>query len=45
MTKYRVDYTASYWVEAEDEAEAIDLAIEEHFEMPDGDWEAVVEQE
>ena len=41
MKRYRVDYTASYWVEAEDEAQAIDLAIDEHFEMPDGDWEAV----
>jgi len=41
MKKYRVDYTASYWVEAEDEDEAIELGIQEHFEMPDGDWEAV----
>lgn len=42
MTTYRVDYNASYWVEAENEDEAIELAIEEHSHMPDGDWEAVV---
>ncbi len=41
MKRYRVDYTASYWVEALDEDEAIDLAIEEHSKLPDGDWEAV----
>ena len=40
MKKYRIDYTASYWVEAEDEDEAIELAILEHEDMPDGDWEA-----
>jgi hypothetical protein len=41
MKRYRVDYTASYWVEALDEDEAIDLAIEEHSKLPDGDWEAI----
>jgi hypothetical protein len=41
MKTYRVDYTASYWVEAEDEADAIDLGMEHHFELPDGDWQAV----
>lgn len=41
MNRYRVDYTASYWVDADNEDDAIELAIQEHFEMPDGDWEAV----
>ncbi len=41
MKRYRVDYSASYWVEAKDEDEAIELAIYEHEDMPDGDWEAV----
>jgi hypothetical protein len=40
MTKvYEVSYTATYYVEAEDEDEAIELAIEEHYENPDGSWE------
>ena len=41
MKRYRVDYSASYWVEAENEDEAIEFAIYEHEDMPDGDWEAV----
>lgn len=40
MTKmYEVSYTAYYYVEAEDTDEAIDLAIEEHENNPDGSWE------
>lgn len=41
MSVWRVDYSATYFVEAETEDEAIDLAIEEHGENPDGIWEAV----
>lgn len=41
MKKYVVNYYATYWVEAEDEDEAIDLAIEQHEDMPDGTWEVV----
>lgn len=40
MKKYIVTYTAHYEVEALDVEEAIDTAIEIHFDMPDGDWEA-----
>lgn len=41
MAKYEVIYTATYWVEAEDEDEAEDLAIEQHEDLPDGVWEVV----
>lgn len=45
MTKsWQVEYSATYWVEAETEEEALDLAIEQHSEMPDGSWEAELEQ-
>jgi hypothetical protein len=40
MPMYAVTYTASVWVEAHDEEEAIDLAIEEWEDHPDGTWEA-----
>jgi hypothetical protein len=43
MKKYVVTYTAEYVVEALDEEEAIDQAIEIHFELPDGSWEATLE--
>lgn len=39
MTKYEVSYTAYYFVEADNEDEAIELAMEEHYENPDGSWE------
>lgn len=39
MKKYVVNYYASYWVEAEDEDQAIELAIECHEDLPDGFWE------
>ena len=38
---YQVTYQASYYVEASNEDEALDLAIEQHSELPDGSWEAV----
>ena len=40
--KFIVTYTAEYEVEALDEDEAIDQAIEIHFELPNGSWEAEV---
>jgi hypothetical protein len=39
--KYQVTYEATYYVEANDEDHAIDLAVEQHSENPDGSWEAV----
>lgn len=42
---YQVEYSATYWVEAESEEEAIELAIMEHEDMPNGDWEAFIEQQ
>ena len=44
MASWQVEYSATYWVEAETEDEAIDLAMEQHSEMPDGSWEAELEQ-
>lgn len=40
MAKYAVTYTTCLWIEAEDEEQAISIAIEEWEEMPDGTWEA-----
>lgn len=40
---YQVEYTATYWVEAESEDEAIELAIYEHEDLPNGDWNAFVD--
>jgi hypothetical protein len=40
---YQVEYNAVYWVTANSEEEAIELAIEEHEQMPNGDWEAMVD--
>jgi hypothetical protein len=40
---YQVDYTATYWVEAENEDEAIELAIYQHEDLPDGDWNARID--
>jgi hypothetical protein len=39
--QYQVTYTAVYYVDAKDEDEALDLAIEQHSELPDGGWEAI----
>jgi hypothetical protein len=41
---WQVEYSATYWVEATSEDEAIELAIEEHSDMPNGDWSAFIEQ-
>ena len=40
---YQVEYQATYWVTAESEEQAIELAIEEHNDMPNGDWEAMID--
>ena len=40
---WQVEYSAAYWVEATTEEEAIDLAMEKHFDMPDGDWNAFID--
>jgi hypothetical protein len=40
---YQVEYSATYWVVAESEQQAIELAIEEHNDMPNGDWEAYID--
>jgi hypothetical protein len=40
---YQVEYSATYWVRAENEDDAIDLAIEQHSDGPDGSWDAMLE--
>jgi hypothetical protein len=40
MSEWRVTYTATLWVEADSEAEAIELAVDEWGDTPDGTWEA-----
>jgi hypothetical protein len=39
--KYQVTYEATYYVDAESESDALDRAIEQHGEFPDGTWETV----
>ena len=43
MKTYQVEYSATYWVEAESEEQAIEFAIFEHEDMPNGDWEAFID--
>lgn len=43
MKTYQVNYNATYWVEAESEEQAIELAIDTHEHSPDGDWEAFID--
>jgi hypothetical protein len=43
MKTWQVEYSAVYWVEAETEDEAIELAIESHADLPDGSWEAMID--
>ncbi len=40
---YQVTYSATYWVVAESEQQAIELAIEEHSDVPNGAWEAIID--
>ena len=43
LKTWKVEYNATYWVEANSEDEAIELGIEKHAELPDGDWEATID--
>lgn len=43
MKSYQVTYSATYWVNAHSEDEAIELGIEQHQKLPDGDWEAMID--
>jgi len=43
MKTWQVEYNATYWVEAMSEDEAIELAIEKHADLPDGDWNAMID--
>lgn len=45
MATWQVEYTATYWVEAASEEEAIEKGIEVHADMPNGDWNAFVERQ
>lgn len=45
MATWQVEYNATYWVEAASEEEAIQLAIDEHEDMPNGDWDANIERQ
>ena len=45
MATWQVEYGATYWVEADTEEEAIEKAIVEHSDMPNGDWNAFLEQQ
>ena len=39
MKSWQVTYTATYFVEAVDEDEALEVAMEAHSDIPDGSWE------
>ena len=43
IKSWQVEYSATYWVDAETEDEAIELGMEQHYEFPDGSWEAMVD--
>jgi spore germination protein YaaH len=43
LKTWQVEYNATYWVEATSEDEAIDLAMEKHADLPDGDWNAMID--
>jgi hypothetical protein len=40
---WQVDYSATYWIEANSEDEAIELGMEQHADMPDGSWVAFID--
>jgi hypothetical protein len=44
LKSWQVEYTATYLDKAKSEDEAIELAIEQHSDGPDGSWEAELEQ-
>jgi hypothetical protein len=43
LKTWQVEYSATYWVEATSEDEAIDKAMEQHADLPDGSWEGFIE--
>jgi spore germination protein YaaH len=43
LKTWQVNYTATYWVRATSEDEAIDLAMEQHADLPDGSWEGFID--
>jgi len=43
MKTYQVEYNATYWVTASSEEEAIEMAIQEHEEFPNGDYNAFID--
>jgi hypothetical protein len=43
LKTWQVEYNATYWVEATSEEEAIDKAMEQHADLPDGDWNAMID--
>jgi hypothetical protein len=43
LKTWQVEYSATYWVKATSEDEAIEKAMEEHSDLPNGDWEAMVD--
>jgi len=43
MKTWQVEYSATYWVQAESEDEAIEKGMEVHSELPDGDWNAFID--
>jgi len=43
LKTWQVEYSATYWVKATSEDEAIELGIEEHSNLPNGDWEAMID--
>ena len=44
LKTWQVEYSAAYWVEATSEDEAIEKAMEQHADLPNGDWSAFIEQ-
>jgi hypothetical protein len=43
LKTWQVEYSATYWVKATSEDEAIDKAMESHSEFPDGSWEGFID--
>lgn len=39
MKSYLVKYYAEYYVQADNEHTALELGIEKHANLPDGDWQ------
>jgi hypothetical protein len=43
LKTWQVEYSATYWVQATSEDEAIELGMEKHYDLPDGDWNAFID--